>query len=74
MDARLIPALVDGLAVACALMAAVWLLSALQRNVGIIDVFWGICIAAVGISFGAAQSEIDTRSKMVLALVLIWAI
>ena len=74
MDADLITTLLNGLAVAYALMAAVWLLSTLARNVGIIDIFWGICIAAVGISFGAAQSEIDTRSRIVLALVLIWAI
>lgn len=74
MDDSLWAIALDGLAVACGVMAAVWLLGAVTRNVGIIDVFWGICIAAVGISFASAQPLLDTRSRLVLALVLIWAI
>ena len=66
--------LVNGLGVAAALMTAVWVASVFARNVSIIDIFWGVCIASVGLSFGAAQVELDLRSQLVLGLVWIWAV
>ncbi len=55
------------------IMVITWILSIFQKNAGIVDLAWGICIGLVAfIAFLMGDGDLARRS-LLLALVLIWA-
>jgi steroid 5-alpha reductase family enzyme len=63
-----------GLATTLALMLGAWLVSLITRNVGIVDVFWGLAIAGAGVTW-AVLSPVDApRGTLVATLAVIWAL
>jgi steroid 5-alpha reductase family enzyme len=63
-----------GLATTLALMLGAWLVSLVTRNVGIVDVFWGLAIAGAGVTW-AVLSPVDApRGTLVATLAVIWAL
>ena len=62
-----------GLATTTTLMAVAWLLSLALRNVGIVDVFWGVAIAGAGGTWLLLQPDRSTRGELALLLAVFWA-
>jgi steroid 5-alpha reductase family enzyme len=51
-----------------------WLLSIPLRNVSIVDSLWSLLIAAAGICYALEANTLTTRSWLVLALLIVWAL
>jgi len=62
-----------GLATTTALMVVAWLLSLTLRNVGIVDVFWGLAIAGAGGTWLLLQPDPSPRGALALLLAVLWA-
>jgi steroid 5-alpha reductase family enzyme len=62
-----------GLATTAGLMFLAWLLSLALRNVGIVDVFWGIAIAGAGGTWLLLQADAGPRGALALLLAILWA-
>jgi len=62
-----------GLATTTALMVVAWLLSLALRNVGIVDVFWGLAIAGAGGTWLLLQPDPSPRGALALLLAVLWA-
>lgn len=69
-----LPLALSGLGATLTIMFVAWLISLGTRNAGIVDVFWGLAIAAAGVSYVYAGPASGTRGVLVALLVLIWAI
>jgi steroid 5-alpha reductase family enzyme len=62
-----------GLATTAGLMVLAWLLSLALRNVGIVDVFWGLAIASAGGTWLLLQADAGPRGILALLLAVLWA-
>ena len=62
-----------GLATTAVLMFVAWLLSLALRNVGIVDVFWGLAIAGAGGTWLLLQADAGPRGALALLLAVLWA-
>jgi steroid 5-alpha reductase family enzyme len=62
-----------GLATTAGLMFVAWLLSLALRNVGIVDVFWGLAIAGAGGTWLLLQADAGPRGALALLLAVLWA-
>ena len=63
-----------GLATTTALMVAAWLLSLALRNVGIVDICWGLAIAGAGGTWLLLQPDPSPRGALALLLAVLWAV
>ncbi|MCC5793418.1 MAG: DUF1295 domain-containing protein [Chromatiales bacterium] len=66
--------LFSGLLATVSTMVIAWLISLVRRDVSIVDVFWGLAIAAAGVTWVALQAEADWRGQLVGWLALLWAL
>jgi len=62
-----------GLATTAGLMVLAWLLSLALRNVGIVDVFWGLAIAGAGGTWLLLQADVGPRGALAVLLAMLWA-
>jgi steroid 5-alpha reductase family enzyme len=62
-----------GLATTAGLMVLAWLLSLALRNVGIVDVFWGLAIAGAGGTWLLLRADAGPRGGLALLLAILWA-
>lgn len=51
-----------------------WLLSLLRRDVGVVDSLWGLFFAGAALTYAATLADQGSRSVLVLALCLVWAL
>ncbi|MSR09167.1 MAG: DUF1295 domain-containing protein [Gammaproteobacteria bacterium] len=63
-----------GLATTTTLMAVAWLLSLALRNVGVVDIFWGLAIAGAGGAWLLLQPDPGPRGALALLLAVLWAV
>lgn len=63
----------SGLATTAALMLLAWVLSLVLRNVGIVDVFWGLAIAGAGLTYFAMAPATGARGALAAILATLWA-
>jgi steroid 5-alpha reductase family enzyme len=70
---EVLPLALSGFTATLAVMAVAWLVSVVVRNVGVVDVAWGIAIAAAGLTWVLAHPEAGTRAALVATLTVIWA-
>lgn len=63
-----------GLLAAVLLMTAVWLVSVLRRDAGIIDVFWGPGFVALAWLYLREAAEATWRGRLVVVLVTLWGL
>lgn len=63
----------DGLLVILTLAVATWLLSIIKRDVSIVDSLWSLMILAAGLVYAEHAELMNTRSNLILVLLLIWA-
>ena len=63
-----------GLATTALLMAGAWVLNLLQRNVGIVDVFWGLAIAGAGVTWLVVPPGASARGTLAVAFAVAWAV
>ncbi len=68
------PIVLAGLATTAALMGVAWLLSLALRNVGIVDIFWGLAIAGAGGTWLLLQPDPSPRGALALLLAVLWAL
>jgi steroid 5-alpha reductase family enzyme len=68
-----LPLALSGFTTTLTVMGIAWLISVLIRNVGIVDVFWGVAIAGAGVTYVVAHPEAGTRGALVATLSVIWA-
>ena len=62
------------LAVTAALMLAVWVLSLVQKNASIVDIFWGLGFVAIaGVCYASADG-FAARKLLITALTAVWGI
>ncbi|MGD0866675.1 MAG: DUF1295 domain-containing protein [Rhizomicrobium sp.] len=62
------------LLVAFSALTLVWVISLSLRDVSIIDVFWGIGFVLIGIAAIWRHGGPDPRSKLIFAIVAVWAL
>ena len=62
------------LLVAFSALTLVWVISLSLRDVSIIDVFWGIGFVLIGIAAIWRHGGLDPRSKLIFAIVAVWAL
>jgi len=60
-------------AIAVGYMTAIWILSLVRRNAGIVDAFWGPGFALLAAVLPVMNGEIPWRSLLILAMVAVWA-
>ena len=53
-------------------MWALWIISVILKNVSIVDLFWGVGVAAVAWIYFALSEGYETRKLLVAALATIW--
>jgi len=63
-----------GLATTTTLMVVAWLLSLALRNVGIVDIYWGLAIAGAGGTWLLLQPDPSPRGALALLLAVLWAV
>ena len=64
---------VGGLAVASVAFSALWLVSLLLKDAGIVDIFWGLGFILVGVYYAMTASGAPSlRGLLVLGLVTVW--
>lgn len=63
-----------GLYATVAVMVVAWLISIPLRDVSIVDVFWSVNLGCAGLAYAWAQPALGDRGRLVIALVLIWAV
>lgn len=63
-----------GLAAVVALFTLLWLVSLAVRNSSIVDMWWGPAILLIGLAYWFTDAGAQSRSRMVLALVALWAL
>ena len=56
------------------MFSAIWLLQWKIGNAGVVDVFWGLTVAAVGVFFCVTVDGLETRRWMAGVLVTLWAV
>lgn len=66
--------LLIGLAAIVVLFTALWLVSLYLRNTSIVDIWWGPGILTIGLAYYLTANGHQTRGRLVLALVAIWAV
>ncbi len=66
--------LLPGLAATVGLMVVLWLISIPLRNVAIIDLFWGVAVAASGTAYWLVTDEPTARANLAMLLAWIWAL
>jgi steroid 5-alpha reductase family enzyme len=72
--AALLALLAAGLVFLALLMVAVWLLSVLLRNAGIVDVAWSASFAPVAAAYVWLAEGWTTRDAVLLSMVTIWSL
>jgi steroid 5-alpha reductase family enzyme len=65
---------VNGLTVILLMAITTWLLSAWKRDVSIVDSLWSLMLLAAGITYIATADTFNTRSELILVLLIIWAL
>jgi len=68
------PWILSGLLATTGTMLIAWLISLVRRDVSIVDVFWGLAIAAAGVTWVALQDDASPRGQLVAWLALLWAL
>ncbi len=68
----MLPLALSGLATTAGLMFAAWLISLPLRNVAIVDVFWGLAVAAAGVTW-LLQADGSPRGALAVLLAVLWA-
>jgi len=63
-----------GLLATAGTMFCAWLISLVKRDVSIVDVFWGLAIAAAGVTWVALDPDSPARGTLVGWLALLWAL
>jgi len=63
-----------GLAAIVALFTLLWLASLAVRNSSIVDMWWGPGILLIGLTYWFTNGGAQSRSRMVVSLLTIWAI
>jgi steroid 5-alpha reductase family enzyme len=63
-----------GLATTLALMLGAWLISLATRNVGIVDIFWGLAIAGAGVTWTVLAPGGGPRGTLAATLAVVWAL
>jgi steroid 5-alpha reductase family enzyme len=63
-----------GLSTTLALMLGAWLVSVAMRNVGIVDVFWGLAIAGAGVTWAVLSPADAPRGTLAATLAVVWAL
>jgi steroid 5-alpha reductase family enzyme len=63
-----------GLATTLVLMLGAWLVSLITRNVGIVDVFWGLAIAGAGVTWVVLSPADASRGTLAATLAVVWAL
>ncbi len=66
--------LLPGLAATVGLMVVLWLISIPLKNVAIIDLFWGVAVAASGTAYWLLVDEVSPRASLVMILAWAWAL
>ena len=66
--------MLTGLAAIVALFTLLWLVSLAVRNSSIVDMWWGPGILLIGLTYWFTNGGAQSRSRMVLSLLTIWAI
>jgi steroid 5-alpha reductase family enzyme len=61
----------SGLATTAGLMFAAWLMSLPLRNVSIVDIFWGLAVAAAGVTW-LLLAEPGPRGALAVLLAVVW--
>lgn len=65
--------LIVGFIAMVVMFALIWLLQWRINNAGIVDVFWGATVGVVGVFYCAAINGLNGRSRLVGALIVMWA-
>jgi steroid 5-alpha reductase family enzyme len=63
----------NGLIAVIALFTGLWLVSLALKNSSIVDMWWGPGIFLIGLTYQLTSGNATTRSRIVLALVALWA-
>lgn len=63
---------IQGFAIIMILMTILWIISVIIKNASIVDPFWGFAYVLAAIWYYLQTSAADTRSLMVLILVIVW--
>ncbi len=63
-----------GLIAIATIMVVIWFVSVFLRNVGVVDMFWGVIIATAGLSYWLPLTEPTTRANLVVLLAALWAL
>ena len=63
-----------GLLATTGTMIIAWLISVVRRDVSIVDVFWGLAIAAAGVTWVALNDNPPLRGQLAAWLALLWAL
>lgn len=71
--AEVLPLALSGFTATLAVMGVAWCISVLVRNTGVVDVAWGIAVAAAGLTWLLAHPESGTRGALAATLTVIWA-